>query len=79
MPTDGASNGRAPSRSIIPVQNPGEGHLHCGNWEVTILEHGSKEDVGGTCYKSLRNGHIHHGHPGGLPRIARFVGAEEPV
>ena len=49
----------------------------CGNWEVTIPEYGSHEDAGATCYKGLRNGHIHSGSPGSHARLARFVGSEE--
>jgi hypothetical protein len=49
----------------------------CGNWEVTLPEYSSKDPGGGTCYKSLRNGHIHPGAPGNLARIAKFVGVEE--
>jgi hypothetical protein len=50
----------------------------CGNLEVVIPEFATEEANGSTCYKSLRNGHMHPGRPGSLARIARFAGVEEP-
>lgn len=50
----------------------------CGQWEVTIPEHGNRDIPSGSIYRSLRTGHLHPSGAGALGRLARFVGAEEP-